>query len=93
MPRSQLPHGGGGGCALVTAIGKDAHDKGKQAADFLEHRQSAITILNIGRLDMGRQNQAKRIDDDVPLFAFDFLARVIARRVNLGPPFSAPLTL
>jgi len=37
--------------------------------------------------------QALRIDEDVPLFALDFLARVIARRIDAGPPFSALLTL
>jgi hypothetical protein len=37
--------------------------------------------------------QACRIDEDMPLLAFDFLARIIAMRINAGPPFSALFTL
>jgi hypothetical protein len=37
--------------------------------------------------------QALRIDKDMPLLALDFLARVIAARVNAAPPFSALFTL
>jgi hypothetical protein len=29
----------------------------------------------------------------VSLLAFDFLARIVAGRIDPGPPFSAPLTL
>jgi hypothetical protein len=41
----------------------------------------------------GMQQQSYRIDKDMPLLAFDFLARIIAVRVDPGPPFSAILTL
>ncbi|MDP4025736.1 hypothetical protein Q8W71_24185 [Methylobacterium sp. NEAU 140] len=34
--------------------------------------------------------QALRVDEDVPLLAPDLLARVVARRVDGTPPFSAP---
>ena len=37
--------------------------------------------------------QALRIDKDVALLAFDFLARVVAARVDATPPFSALFTL
>jgi hypothetical protein len=33
------------------------------------------------------------IDEDVPLLALDFLARVVAGRIDARPPFSALLTL
>jgi hypothetical protein len=39
------------------------------------------------------QREAQRVDQDMSLLSFDFLARVIARRVDPRPPFSAPLTL
>jgi len=39
------------------------------------------------------QQQAYRIDKDMPLLAFDFLACIIADRINAGPPFSALFTL
>jgi hypothetical protein len=41
----------------------------------------------------GVDQEALRIDENVPLLALDFLARVIAVRVDAGPPFSADLTL
>jgi hypothetical protein len=37
--------------------------------------------------------QALGIDEDVPLLALDFLARVVAGRIDARPPFSALLTL
>jgi hypothetical protein len=41
---------------------------------------------------MSHEDQVERIDDDVPLLAFDLLPRV-ARWITPRPPFSAPLTL
>jgi hypothetical protein len=37
--------------------------------------------------------QALRIDKDVALFAFDFLPRVVAARIDAVPPFSELFTL
>jgi len=37
--------------------------------------------------------QALRADKDVALFAFDFLARIVAASVDATPPFSALFTL
>jgi hypothetical protein len=37
--------------------------------------------------------QALRIDEDVALFAFDFLARIVSASVDATPPFSALFTL
>jgi hypothetical protein len=49
--------------------------------------------LNIGGVDDGVHRQALRIDKDVAFLAFDFLARVVAARVDAVPPFSALFTL
>jgi hypothetical protein len=38
-------------------------------------------------------HQSQRIDADVALLALDFLARIVAMRINVSPPFSALLTL
>jgi hypothetical protein len=37
--------------------------------------------------------QARGIDENMPLLAFDFLPRIIAMRIDAGPPFSALFTL
>jgi hypothetical protein len=39
------------------------------------------------RQNDGMNQQALRIDENVPLFALDFLSRVVARRINRSPPF------
>jgi hypothetical protein len=44
-------------------------------------------------MDDGVQQQALGVDQQMPLLALDFLARVIAMAVDRGPPFSALLTL
>jgi hypothetical protein len=41
----------------------------------------------------GVQQQAQRIYEKMALLAFDLLARIIAVRINPGPPFSALFTL
>jgi hypothetical protein len=41
--------------------------------------------LNIGGMDDGLHQQALRIDEDMALFTFDFLARVEAARVDTAP--------
>jgi hypothetical protein len=41
----------------------------------------------------GVDQEALRIDENLPFLAFDLLARVIAVRVDARPPFSADLTL
>ena len=37
--------------------------------------------------------QALRVDENMPLLALDLLSRVVTRRINRGPPFSALFTL
>ena len=93
VPGPELANRRCGGGPLVAAIGEHPHDKGKEAADLFEDWQRPIAILNIGGLDVGRQDQAERVDDDVAFLAFDLFTSVVARRIDPRPPFSAPLTL
>jgi hypothetical protein len=39
------------------------------------------------------QQQTQRIDENMPLLAFDQLAGIEPVRIDAGPPFSALLTL
>jgi hypothetical protein len=39
------------------------------------------------------KQQAHRVYDNMALLAFDLFARIIAMRINAGPPFSALFTL
>ncbi len=58
-----------------------------------QKKNAPIPILNIGSGDEAIQEQALRVNEDMPLLALDLLARVEPRRVDTGPPFSALLTL
>jgi hypothetical protein len=40
--------------------------------------EGAIAILNIGRMDYDIQQEAQRVDQDVPLATLDLLAHVVA---------------
>src|ERR1039458_4596960 len=42
-------------------------------------------------MDHGMQQQTYRIDEDMPLFAFDLLASVIPIGIDAGPPFFSAL--
>ncbi len=54
---------------------------------------AAIAVPDIGCMHNSIQQQALRIDEDVPLLAFDLLAAIKARQIDLAHPFSALLTL
>ena len=80
--------------SAITGIGEDPFDEREQAARAsVEDQPSAVTILQVGRMDDDVQQEAERVDEDMPLAALDLLARVIARRVERRPPFCAPLAL
>lgn len=54
---------------------------------------TAVTILDIGRVDRCLRHQILRIDEDMPLLALDPLAGVETGRIRYSAPFSALFTL
>ena len=77
-----------GARSLIAGIGEDALDEGEEAARApIEDEPRAIAILHIGRMDDDAQQEAERVDEDVPLAARDLLARIVALRVERGAPF------
>ena len=78
---------------LVGAVGEQFSQERKQAEQCRQQLEATIAILNVGGGDDAVQEQALRIDEDVPLLALDQLARVKAGRIDAGPPFSALFTL
>ena len=58
-----------------------------------KQQDTAIAILNVGGMNEGVQQQAERVYQNVALLALDLLARIIAMRIDAGPPFSALFTL
>jgi len=74
--------------SLISGIGEDARDEGEETPRALiEDQPRAIAILHGGRMDDDVQQEAERVDEDVPLAARDLLARIIALRVKRGAPF------
>ncbi len=74
--------------SLVASIGEDALDKGKETTGVpVENEGCAVTILHIGRMDDNIQQEAKRVDEKMPLAALNLLTRIKALRVKRGAPF------
>ena len=74
--------------ALISGIGEDARDEGEETPRALIEDQSrAVAILHGSRMDDDVQQEAERVDENVPLAARDLLARIIALRVKRGAPF------
>lgn len=86
-------HFGLGGAAFVAGVCENSPQGRAPLVRRLEHRRCAVTILDVRRMYDGSQQQAKRVYDDMALAALDLFARVIARRIGQGPPFSAPRAL
>jgi hypothetical protein len=78
---------------LIGAVGEQLSEKWKQAKQRRQQQDAAVAILNIGRGDNPMQEQALRIDENMPLLALDQLACVETVRVDAGSPFSALFTL
>ena len=69
--------------AGVPAIGIDPFDEGEAWTGAAEHALGAVAVLNIGRVDLDRQQAPVGVGQDVPLAPVDLLAGVIA----FGAPF------
>ena len=89
--------GAGDGCRhlrpLIAAVGEDALDERELTAGPAQQLDRAVAILHVGGMNHDVQEQAERVDEDVPLAARDLLARVIALRIDRRPPFCAALAL
>ena len=95
----EYPTAGAGNChrrtgSLIAGIGKDLQDERPHGArSLIEHERCTVTILNVGGMNRDAQQEAERVDEDMPLAAGNLLARIIALRVKRGPPFCAALAL
>jgi len=88
---------GGGQCrarTLIACVGEDTQNEREQGSGaFVKNERGAVAILDIGWVNGSAQQQAERVDEDMALLALDLLARIIAVRIDPGPPFSALFTL
>ena len=66
--------------AAVNPIGKDMLKPRKAVSQVLEQGDRAMDILNVRRMDMGCEQKAVRIGDDVPLAPMQAFAGIEATR-------------
>jgi hypothetical protein len=79
--------------ALIAAISVVFKQERIQAEHGRHDQHTAIAILNVGGMHDGVDQQALRVDKNVPLLALDLLSRVVTREIDRRPPFSALFTL
>jgi len=79
--------------SLIAAVGEQFLQERIAPEQRLEDQHAAVAVLYVGRMNQRVQQQPYRIDEDMPLLAFDLFPRIIPARVNAAPPFSALLTL
>ena len=79
--------------SLIRGVGKELGQERVQPKHRAEQQDAAVAILDVGGMNDSVQQQAQRIYKKMALLAFDLLARIIAVRIDPGPPFSALFTL
>ena len=79
--------------SLIAAISEQLLQKRKLPEQCAQDEDAAVAILDISAMNDGMKQQAYRIDENMPLLAFDLLARIIAMWIDAAPPFSALFTL
>jgi hypothetical protein len=72
----------------IPAVGEDEFQSPESSSQALHQQLAAIAVLDVGGVHDQGQDQAQRVDQQMPLAPLDFLARVVPPR----PPFSAVLT-
>ncbi len=92
-PSTGAPNGQCHLASGISAISKNVFDEREQSSGSAQQMESTITILNVGRINDDIQQEAQRVDQDVPFATLDFLARVVARRIEPRPPFCEPLAV
>jgi hypothetical protein len=79
--------------SLIGRVGKELAQERMHPEHGGKQHEAAVAVLDVGAVNDRVEQQTQRIYENVALLAFDFLARIIAVRINPGPPFSALFTL
>ena len=88
LPGAGLGNRSGGLRSLIAGIGKDTLNEGEQTPGApIKHQSRTVAILQVGGVDNDIQEQAERVDKNMPLAARDLLARIEALRVEPSAPF------
>lgn len=79
--------------SLISGVGDEFPQEWKHAEQSRHHEHAAIAVLYVSGMNKRVEQKSLRVYEKMALLSLDFLARVIAMRIDLGPPFSALLTL
>ena len=79
--------------SLIGSVGKELPQERIHPEQAHKQQDSSVAILDVGGVNDGVEQQAQRIYENVALLALDLLARIVAMRIDAGPPFSALFTL
>ena len=79
--------------SLIAAVGKQLFQERIHPEQCRKKQNAAVAVLDIGRMNNRVQQQTERIYENMALLALDLFARIIAMRIDVGPPFSALFTL
>jgi hypothetical protein len=78
---------------LIGRVGKELFQERMHPKHGGKQHNAAVPVLDVGTVNDRVEQQTQRIYENVALLAFDFLARIVAMRIDPGPPFSALFTL
>ena len=78
--------------AGISAIGKDLGNEWERSARPGDEVSCTIAILYVRGNDLDAKKQAYCINERITLDALGFLARVVADRIDIAPPFSVAFT-
>ena len=79
--------------SLVTRVGKELRQERIHSKQGGKQQNAAVTVLDIGGMNDGMEQQTQRVYENMALLALDLFARIIDMRIDVGPPFSALFTL
>jgi transposase len=77
--------------ALISTIGEKLRQEREASKQCVQHQAATVAVLDISGMHDRVQHQAQRVDQDMSLLAFDFLARIVSRRIDRAPPCILPL--
>jgi len=72
---------------LIACVGVEFEQERIHPEKRRHQRHATAAVLDVGRVDDGLHCKALRVDEDMPLLAFDLLAAIEAWRINPAPPF------
>ena len=78
---------------LIATVGKQLFQERIHPEKGCKKQDATVAILDIGGMNDRVEQQTQRIYENMALLALDLFARIIARRIDAGPPFSALFTL